>query len=119
MDQTSIFNKVTPLISFLLAVISVLLVYYFYKEISLSGFPDGHITDYTQHILPFWKLGLAVYSLTAVDFLGLSLINRPSPAGRIFLYGGLILAVLTALLVFILLPWYFKDILHLDHGQGG
>jgi hypothetical protein len=85
----------------------------------LTGFPDGHLTDYDKaaeapkRILTWVELG----------FVPLFLVLAFSPIGTrargIGLLAALIALVLIAVVQLVGVPWYFGTNLGLDNGIGG
>jgi hypothetical protein len=88
-------------------------------DLYLTGFPDGHLTDYDKaaeapkQILMWAELG----------FVPLFLVLAFSPIGTrargVGLLAGLIVLVLVVVVQLVCVPWYFGSHLGLDNGNGG
>lgn len=87
-------------------------------KIGNAGFPDGYITAFEISMLFFYKITLVIYSINAVFFLIIGL-KRSWHQSKWPFWLNLTVTFLVSLLIFLVLPWYFDTILHLDHGQGG
>ncbi|MCV7412264.1 hypothetical protein AWC05_16745 [Mycobacterium florentinum] len=88
-------------------------------DLYLTGFPDGHLTDYDKaahtpkQILLWAEFGLAVL------FLILALLPMGARTRAIGLLGALIALVAAAIVQLVCIPWYFVTHLGLDNGIGG
>lgn len=90
-----------------------------YSDVSLAGFPDGHVTDYGKavdtplRIVTWVALGLAV--------LAVGLAFSPiGPRVRVIgLFAVLAAVAVVAFIAFVGVPWYFGTRLGLDNGIGG
>jgi hypothetical protein len=88
-------------------------------DLYLTGFPDGHLTDYDKaadapkRILTWVELG----------FVPLFLVLAFSPIGTrkraVGLLAGLTALVLVVVVQLVGVPWYFGSHLGLDNGIGG
>ena len=101
------------------AVATLLLAYLAAGDLYVTGFPDGHLTDYDKaaeapkRILMWVELG----------FVPLFLVLAFSPIGtRARAVGPVVALIVLALVVVVQLvgvPWYFGSHLGLDNGIGG
>ncbi len=101
------------------AVAALLLTYLAFGGLYLTGFPDGHLTDYDKaaatpkRILAWAEFGCAALFLTFAF----------APIGTRRRASGLFVALLALVLVvgvqLIGVPWYFGSHLGLDNGIGG
>jgi hypothetical protein len=90
-----------------------------YLDVSMAGYPDGHLTAYARAVdLPMRVVGWAAIA-TGACCLGLVL----SPvSARVRVFG--VLAAVVLLLALAVgasfgIPWYFGTHLGFDHGIGG
>jgi hypothetical protein len=88
-------------------------------DLSLTGFPDGHLTDYDKavdtpkRILMWVEFGFdPLFVVLAVSPIG----TRVRAVG---LLAGLTALVLVVVVQLVGLPWYFVSHLGLDNGIGG
>ena len=88
-------------------------------DIYLTGFPDGHLTDYykaadaPKRILMWVEFGFApLFLLLAFSPIG----TRARAVGLLVAFTALVLVVVVQLVG---LPWYFITHLGLDNGIGG
>lgn len=88
-------------------------------NVSMAGFPDGHITDYGAAV----ETPLQVVTWAAVGFaiLFLSLTFSPvrSRSGPLALSLAVLAFVAVALVAKVGVPWYYGTHLGLDNGVGG
>jgi hypothetical protein len=88
-------------------------------DVSMDGFPDGHITDYEKAadgpltILAWVEAGFGLL------FLGLAFSPIGTRARAVGLLVALIAFVLVAIVAQVGVPWYFGTHLGLDNGIGG
>jgi hypothetical protein len=88
-------------------------------DLYLTGFPDGHLTDYDKAV----DMPKRILMWVEIGFVPLFLVLAFCPISTRARATGL-LAALTALAVVVLvqlvgLPWYFITHLGLDNGIGG
>jgi hypothetical protein len=90
-----------------------------YMDVSMAGFPDGHVTAFGEAV----DTPLRIVMWVAVGFLVLFVALAFSPMGprgrTIGLLGSVIAFVALALIAFVGIPWYFGTHLGLDNGIGG
>ena len=90
-----------------------------YMDVSMAGFPDGHVTAFGEAV----DTPLRIVMWVAVGFLVLFVALAFSPMkarGRTFgLFGSVIAFVALALIAVVGIPWYFGTHLGLDNGIGG
>jgi len=88
-------------------------------DVSMDGFPDGHVTDYGKAV----DGPLTIVAWVEAGFGLLFLVLAISPIGTraraIGLFVALIAVVLVAVIAQIGVPWYFGTHLDLDNGIGG
>jgi hypothetical protein len=88
-------------------------------DLYLTGFPDGHLTDYDQavntpkHILMWAELALVAF------FVVLAFVRIGTRARAAGLLAGLTVFVLVVVVQLVGVPWYFGKHLGLDNGIGG
>ncbi len=88
-------------------------------DLYLTGFPDGHLTDYDKaidtpkHILMWVELGFVAL------FLVLGLFRIGTRARAVGLLAALTAFVLVVVIQLVGVPWYFGSHLGLDNGIGG
>jgi hypothetical protein len=88
-------------------------------DLSMQGFPDGHVTDYGKAIDTPLTLLAWMEAAFGLLFLALALSPigaRARAAGLLF---GVIAFVLVATVAQVGVPWYFGTHLGLDNGIGG
>lgn len=95
------------------------LAVYIYMDVSMFGFPDGHITDYQKAaVTPLrviaWALGGLGLLLLALAFSPVS--TRALTVGWL---AAVVVIVGVAVAGGIGVPWYFGVHLGLDNGIGG
>jgi hypothetical protein len=101
------------------AAAALLLGYLAFGDLYLTGFPDGHLTDYdnaaasTKRILAWLEFGFVPLFLT-LAFAPIG--TRVRAAG---LFTALFALVLVVGIQLIGVPWYFETHLGLDNGIGG
>lgn len=88
-------------------------------DLYLTGFPDGHLTDYDKAV----DAPKRILMWAELGFVALFLVLAFSPIGPRVRGIGL-LAALTALVLVVVVqlfgvPWYFGTHLGLDNGIGG
>jgi hypothetical protein len=90
-----------------------------FMDLSMHGFPDGHVTDYEQAV----DAPLTILAWVEAGFGVLFLALAFSPIGTRARAGGFLVAliafVLVALVAQVGVPWYFATHLSLDNGIGG
>jgi hypothetical protein len=90
-----------------------------YMDVSMAGFPDGHVTAFGEAV----DTPLRIVMWVAVGFLVLFVTLAFSPMGArgrtIGLLGSVIAFVALALIEVAGIPWYFGTHLGLDNGIGG
>lgn len=90
-----------------------------YMDVSLYGFPDGHLTDYQKAAAPPLRVGTWASAGLCLVFLALAFTPISTRARTISMLGSLIGLVLVAMAAKIGIPWYFGTHLGLDNGFGG
>jgi len=106
-------------VCFLCAVGALGLAFYTYMDVSMFGFPDGHVTDYQKaagaplRVITWVAAGLGLLFL-ALAFSPIS--SRAQALGGLVALVGFALLAMAALIG---VPWYFGVHLGLDNGIGG
>jgi hypothetical protein len=102
-----------------IAIAALFLSYRAAGDLYLTGFPDGHLTDYEKavdvpkHILMWVEVGLAAI------FLVLAFFRFGARARAVGLLGALTVLVFVVVVQLVGVPWYFGSHLGLDNGIGG
>jgi hypothetical protein len=101
------------------AIVALWLAFMTFNQVTLAGFPDGHLTDYDK--AADGPLGVFSYVEAGFGLLFLVLAFSPIRARwrAVGLLGCLIALVLVAVVVEVGVPWYFGTHLGLDNGIGG
>jgi hypothetical protein len=101
------------------AVAALSLSYIAFGDLYLTGFPDGHLTDYDKavdapkRILMWVELGFVpLFLILAVSRIG-------SWARAVAPLTALLVLVLVVVVQLVGIPWYFGSHLGLDNGIGG
>jgi hypothetical protein len=88
-------------------------------DIYLTGFPDGHLTDYDKAVDSPKRILMWV----EIGFVPLFLVLAFAPIGTrargVGVLGALTALVLVVVVQLVGLPWYFGSHLSLDNGIGG
>jgi len=101
------------------AIAALFLSYLAAGDLYLTGFPDGHLTDYDKavdapkHILMWVELGFVAV------FLVLGFVRLSARARAVGLLAALTVFVLVVVVHLVGVPWYFGNHLGLDNGIGG
>jgi hypothetical protein len=88
-------------------------------EVSMYGFPDGHVTDYEKAVDAPLTILAWVEAGFGLLFLALALTPIGTRARAVGLLVVLIGFVLVAMVAQVGVPWYFGTHLGLDNGIGG
>ena len=101
------------------AIAALLLGYQAAWDLYLTGFPDGHLTDYDKAV----DAPKQIFKWVEFGFVPLFLVLAFSPIGTrkraVGLLAALTVLVLVAILQLVCVPWYFGSYLGLDNGIGG
>ncbi len=101
------------------AIAALLLGYLASWDLYLTGFPDGHVTDYDKAV----DVPKRILMWVEFGFVPLFLVLAFSPIGTrkraVGLLAALIVLVLVVVLQLVGVPWYFGSHLGLDNGIGG
>ena len=88
-------------------------------DLYLTGFPDGHLTDYDKAV----DAPKRILMWAELGFVPLFLVLAFSPIGTrkraVGLLAGLTALVLVVVVQLVGVPWYFGNHLGLDNGIGG
>ena len=90
-----------------------------FMEVSMYGFPDGHVTDYDKAVDAPLAILAWVEAGFGLLFLALAFTPIGTRARAVGLLVALIAFVLVAMVVQVGVPWYFGTHLGLDNGIGG
>jgi hypothetical protein len=88
-------------------------------DLSLTGFPDGHLTDYDKAVDTPKRILMWVEFGFAPLFVVLALSPICTRARAVGLLAALTALVLVVVVQMVGLPWYFITHLGLDNGIGG
>ena len=101
------------------AIAALLLGYLAAWDLYLTGFPDGHLTDYDKAV----DAPKQILKWVEFGFVPLFLVLAFSPIRTrkraVGLPAALTALVLVAILQLVCVPWYFGSHLGLDNGIGG
>jgi hypothetical protein len=101
------------------AIVALGLAFTTFMDVSMDGFPDGHITDYGKAV----DAPLTILAWVEAGFGFLFLTLTFSPIGIRARAGVLLVALIAFVLVAVVaqvgVPWYFGTHLGLDNGIGG
>ena len=100
-------------------VAALTLAFLTYGDVSLAGFPDGHLTEYDEAVAtPLW---IVTWGSLGLAGLAVGLACSPlRPRARVLgLVAVLATVAVLAVLVWFGIPWYFGVHLGLDNGVGG
>jgi hypothetical protein len=101
------------------AIAALLLGYLAVEDLYLTGFPDGHLTDYDKAVDVPKRILVWVEFGFVPAFLVLGFLRMGARARAFGLFAALIALALGALIQQVGLPWYFGSHLGLDNGIGG
>ena len=90
-----------------------------FMEVSMYGFPAGHVTDYEKAVDAPLTILAWVEAGFGLLFLALALTPIGTRARAVGLLVALIAFVLVAMVAQVGVPWYFGTHLGLDNGIGG
>jgi hypothetical protein len=102
-----------------IAIAALFVSYLAAVDLYLTGFPDGHLTDYDiavdtpKHILMWVELGFVAL------FLALAFFRFGARARVVGLLAATTVFVLVVVIQLVGVPWYFGSHLGLDNGIGG
>ena len=88
-------------------------------DVSMAGFPDGHLTDYDKAVDPPLSILAWVEASFGVVFLAFTCTPIGSRVRGVGLLVALAVFILAATTAHVGLPWYFGTHLGLDNGIGG
>jgi hypothetical protein len=101
------------------AIVALGLAFTTLVDVSMAGFPDGHVTDYAKAV----DTPLRILGWVAASFGVLFLALACTPIGTRVRGAGLLVALVVfafvAIVVEVGVPWYFGTHLDLDNGIGG
>jgi hypothetical protein len=111
-----VLTRVTCLVA---AIAALFIIYLAFGDLYLTGFADGHLTDYDKAVdmpkrIPMWvELGFVAL------FLALAFFRIDTRARAAGLLAALTVFVLVVVVQRVGVPWYFGSHLGLDNGVGG
>jgi hypothetical protein len=88
-------------------------------DLYLTGFPDGHLTDYDKAVNTPKRILMWVEFGFVPLFLVLAFARIGTRARAVGLFAALVVFGLVAVVQLVGLPWYFGSHLGLDNGIGG
>jgi hypothetical protein len=88
-------------------------------DLYLTGFPDGHLTDYDKAVNTPKRILMWVEFGFVPLFLVLAVARIGTRARAVGLLGTLIVFGLVVVVQLVCVPWYFGSHLGLDNGIGG
>jgi hypothetical protein len=89
------------------------------RDLYLTGFPDGHLTDYDKAVDTPKRILMWVEVGFIPLFLALAVFRIGTRARAVGFLAALTVLTLVAVLQLIGVPWYFGNHLGLDNGIGG
>lgn len=101
------------------AIAALLLSFLASGDLYLTGFPDGHLTDYDMAVDVPKRILMWVESGFVPLFLVLAIFRMSARARTFGLFIALIALILVVAVQQVGLPWYFITHLGLDNGIGG
>lgn len=107
------------IISLLGAAAAIWLAFTTSMDVSMAGFPDGHLTDYGAAVDTPLQVTMWAAVAFAILFLGLTLSPVRSRSGAIGLPVAVLAFVAVAVVAKVGVPWYYGTHLGLDNGAGG
>lgn len=114
---------IATIVGMVCAVAALVLAFTTHMDVSMAGFPDGHVTDYDEAVDA--PLRILTWVLAGLGVLFLALAFVPIRA-RTRTVGLLVAVVAFAIVVTVTVtvtdvgvPWYFGTHLRLDDGVGG
>jgi hypothetical protein len=112
-------RAIATIVGVVCAVAALVLAFTTHMDVSMAGFPDGHLTDYATAVDAPLRTFTWVLAGLGVVFLALVLVPIKATTRAV----GLLLAVLAFSMVGLVtnvgVPWYFGTHLSLDNGLGG
>jgi hypothetical protein len=100
------------------AIVALGLAFTTFMDVSMHGFPDGHVTDYEKAVDTPLTILAWVEASFGVLFLTLACTPIDSRVRSIGLLVALVVFVLLAIVAQVGVPWYFGTHLDLDNGIG-
>ena len=88
-------------------------------EVSMAGFPDGHVTEYGAAVDTALQVVMWAAVAFAILFVGLTFSPIRSRSGAIGLPVAVLAFIAVALVAKVGVPWYYGTHLGLDNGVGG
>jgi hypothetical protein len=101
------------------AFVTLVISYRAAGDLYVTGFPDGHLTDYDKavdtpkRILMWVELGFVVL------FVALALVRTGTRARAVGMLAALTVLGVVVVAQLVAIPWYFGTHLGLDNGVGG
>lgn len=112
--------KVLAIVACVVGAIAALgLAYLAVWDLYLTGFPDGHLTDYDKAVDTPKRVLMWVEVGFAPLFLVLAFARIGTRARAVGLLAALIMFGLVVVVQLVCVPWYFGSHLGLDNGIGG
>ena len=112
--------RAVPLVACVVcALVALGLAFTTFMEVSMAGFPDGHVTDYEKAVDTPLTILAWVEATFGVLFLALACTPIGTRMRGVGLVVALVVFVLVAIVAHVGVPWYFGTHLDLDNGIGG
>jgi hypothetical protein len=102
-----------------IAIAALFVSYRAAEDLYLTGFPDGHLTDYDKAVDTPTHILMWVESGFVAIFLALALFRFGARARVVGLLAAMTVFVLVVVVQLVGVPWYFGSHLGLDNGIGG
>jgi hypothetical protein len=110
---------IATIVGVVCAVVALVLAFATHTDVSMAGFPDGHLTDYAKAVDAPLRILTWVLAGLGVLFLVLGFVPIKARTRAV----GLLVAVVAFAIVITVtdvgVPWYFGTHLNLDNGIGG
>jgi len=110
---------IAPIAGVIFAAAAIWLTLTTYFDVALTGFPDGHVTDYGKAVDAPLRILTWVPVSFAILFPALAFSPMKARTRTLALLVAAIAFVAVALVARLGVPWYFGTHLGLDNGIGG
>lgn len=90
-----------------------------YYNVSHLGFPDGHLTQYEMASKPVLTAVSIIQMASILPFITVALRPQIGKTSLKLLIVGVLLLILSLFFQYGFVPFFFRDYLRLDNGQGG
>lgn len=110
---------IATIVGLVCAVAALWLAFITSMDVSMAGFPDGHVTDYGEAVATPLRIATWVAVGLAILFLALAFSPIRARVRTIGLLAAFIAFVAVAFVAQAGVPWYYGTHLGLDNGIGG